>query len=241
MTKLKGSLRSNNLILDSLPAADYDYLHPKLQAVELRQEETLHGFQEVIDHVYFPTAGLLSSIHSTSEGDTVEIGVTGNEGTTGVPLFLGHTTALYHVEVQLAGTALRLRAEEFLEALDRSATLRQRLAAFTYLKMTQLAQSALCNRFHSVEERLCRWLLVAQDRVESPELLLTRDILAQMIGSRRPAVSLVTGTLQSAGLLRAQRGKITILNREEMEASSCECYQLVKRELDAYLNQKLAD
>lgn len=237
MTNLHARSRSHNLILDSLPPEDCDYLWPNLQRVELQQGEIIHPYQSPVTEVYFPTVGVLSLINSTAEGDTVEIGVTGNEGVAGVPLFLGQTRTLYQVEVQIMGSALKLKAGIFLEALNRSAILRQRLAAFTYSKMLQISQSAVCNRFHGVEERLCRWLLIAQDRTKSPELLLTRDILAQMIGARRPAVSLVTGALQTAGLIRAERGRITILNREEMEASSCECYRIVGQELDRYIHQ----
>lgn len=231
--------RSNNLLLDSLPQADFELLAPTLEEVDLQQTEILHRVREPISEVFFPTAGLLSWVNTTPQGEEIEMGVTGNEGMAGIPLFLDEGGAPWQVQVQIKGRALKMRAEEFSEVLRQSAVLQQRVAAFTYLKIVQLSQSVLCNRFHRVEERLCRWLLAAQDSVGTPELLLTRDILAQMIGSGRPAVSMVTSELRSAGLVRAVRGKITILDRKGIEASACECYQLVKQEFDRYLEDKL--
>ncbi|HEY9764019.1 MAG TPA: Crp/Fnr family transcriptional regulator, partial [Trichocoleus sp.] len=192
-----------------------------------------------ITEVYFPTAGLLSWVNSTPQGEEVEMGVTGNEGMAGIPLFLKEEGSPWKVQVQIKGRALKLRADSFTEVLKQAPVLQQKVAAFTYLKIVQLSQSVLCNRFHRVEERLCRWLLAAQDCVDTSELLLTRDILAQMIGSGRPAVSLVTAELQSAGLVQAARGRITIVNRKGIEASACECYQLVKEEFNRYLSDQL--
>lgn len=239
MPNLEERRISNNYVLDSLPQKEYALLQPNLESVELQQGEVLHQIREPITEVYFPTAGLLSWVNSTPQGEEVEMGVTGSEGMAGIPLFLNEDGAPWKVQVQIKGRALRLSAEKFTKVLHRSPVLQQRVAAFTYLKIVQLSQSVLCNRFHRVEERLCRWLLAAQDCVDTPELLLTRDILAQMIGSGRPAVSLVTAELQSAGLVRAARGRITILDRKGIEASACECYQLVKQEFNKYLSDRL--
>lgn len=239
MPNLEERRISNNYVLDSLPQEEYALLQPHLEDVELQQGEILHQVREQITEVYFPTSGLLSWVNSTPQGEEVEMGVTGNEGMAGIPLFLKEEGAPWKVQVQIKGRALKLRAETFMIILSRAPLLQQKVAAFTYLKIVQLSQSVLCNRFHRVEERLCRWLLAAQDCVDTSELLLTRDILAQMIGSGRPAVSLVTAELQSAGLVQAARGRITILNRKGIEASACECYQLVKQEFNKYLNDKL--
>ncbi|MFQ4145080.1 Crp/Fnr family transcriptional regulator [Chlorogloeopsis sp. ULAP02] len=230
--------RSKNFILNSLPQDEYDRLHPHLELVELHQNETLTRIREPITHVYFPTTVLISKVHSTQEGETVEVGITGFEGVVGTAFLFNQNSAPWQVEVQLTGEAFKLSAEIFASVLHKSVVLRQKVTAFTYLKLMQLTQSALCNRFHTVEQRLCRWLLAAQDRVKSPELLLTRDTLASMIGSTRPAVSIVTGTLQTAGFIRATRGKVTILNREEMEEATCECYHIIKDEFDRYLEIK---
>lgn len=224
-----------NFILDSLPQDEYDLLHPHLQRVELRQKDVLCGIREPITEVYFPTTAVLSWVHSTTEGQTVEVGVSGFEGVMGTTFLFERDSAPWEVNVQLAGEAFKLSAEVFVSSLHKSVVLRQKVMAFAYLKLMQVTQSALCNRFHPVEQRLCRWLLAASDRVKNSELLLTRDILATMIGSTRPAVSIVTGTLQSAGLIRAVRGKVTILNRTEMEEAACECYHIIKQEFDRYL------
>ncbi|MBD0267492.1 MAG: Crp/Fnr family transcriptional regulator [Cyanobacteria bacterium Co-bin8] len=230
---------SHNYLLDSLPLQDFGLIWPRLEEVELSHAAILHGIREPITEVYFPTAGLLSWVNVTPLGEEIEMGVTGNEGMAGIPLFLNEGGAPWQVQVQIKGQALRLEADTFLEILDQSTTLQKRVAAFTYLKIVQLSQSVLCNRFHRVEERLCRWLLAAQDCTETSELLLTRDVLAQMIGSGRPTVSLVTGELQSAGLISATRGKITILDRKGLEATACDCYRLVKQEFNHYINERL--
>jgi CRP-like cAMP-binding protein len=224
-----------NFILDSLPQEEYSLLRSSLQLVKLHQNEVLCRIREPIKDVYFPTTALLSWVHSTIEGETVEVGATGFEGMVGTTLLLGRDIAPWEVNVIITGEGLKLSAEILTKVLHQSGVLRQKVAAFTYLKMMQLNQSALCNRFHPVEHRLCRWLLAAHDRVKTPELLLTRDILATMIGATRPAVSITTGTLQSAGLIRTTRGKVTILDREEMEEATCECYHVVKQEFDRYL------
>jgi CRP-like cAMP-binding protein len=224
-----------NFILDSLPLDEYELLYPHLQRVKLRQSDVLCRIREPITEVYFPTTAVLSWLHSTTEGQTVEVGMTGFEGMMGVTFLLDRDSAPWEVNVQLAGEAFKLNAEVFVSILYKSTALRRKVTEFAYLKLMQLTQSALCNRFHPVEQRLCRWLLAATDRIKNNELLLTRDILAQMIGSTRPAVSIVTGTLQSAGLIRAVRGKITILNCAEMKEATCECYHIIKHEFDRYL------
>lgn len=230
---------SRNFILNSLQSEDYEWLQPKLKEVELQQGKILYQAREKTTAVYFPVNCLLSWTNSTDLGEMVEVGITGNEGVTGVTVSLQEDIAPWQTEVQLSGKAFELSIEDFIAAFDRSSALRQRVAALTYLKLTQICQSALCNRFHSVEERLCRWLLAAQDYSNTSELVLTRDILAQMIGAGRPAVSITTGILQNAGLIQASRGKITILNQEGMEDAACECYRIVKGEFDRYLAKEI--
>lgn len=230
---------SKNFILASLPQAEYAWLQPMLEEVELQNAEIVYRAREPITDVYFPTTCILSWTNSTEMGEVVEVGITGDEGIAGVTLLLDENRAPWQIEVQIAGKALKLSTENFVNALHRLAVLRQRVAAFTYLKMAQLSQFGLCNRFHSAEERLCRWLLLMQDKNKTAEILLTRETLAQMIGAGRPTVSLVTGTLQAAGLIHTSRGKITILNREGMEEAACECYQILKKELDRYLAKKI--
>ncbi|MCU0537171.1 MAG: Crp/Fnr family transcriptional regulator [Hydrococcus sp. Prado102] len=236
MQNFKDDKALKNFILGSLPQTEYEWLRPRLKEVELQQSYILYRAREQISAVYFPTTCLLSWTNSTEMGEIVEVGITGSEGLAGVILLLNEHISPWQVEVQMSGRALKLSKEDFIAALDRSSTLRQKVSAFTYLKMVQINQSALCNRFHNVEERLCRWLLAVQDRSKTSEFSLTRDLLANMIGAGRPSVSITTGILQSAGLIRANRGTITILNREGMEDAACECYQIVKEALDRYLS-----
>lgn len=229
----------NNFVLDSLPQTDYKWLRPQLEEIQLQQSDILYPLKEQISEVYFPTTCLLSWINLTEKGETVEVGITGNEGVTGVTLLLNEDTSPWQTEVQLAGKAFKLSAENFVSALDQSPTLRQRVASFAYLKMVQLNQSAVCNRFHRVEERLCRWLLGAHDHSANSELLLTQEILAHMIGAGRPTVSIAIGMLQSAGLISANRGAIAILNRVGLEAVCCECYQVSRKALTRYLSKEV--
>lgn len=232
-------MTSANFILNSLPAEDYEWLWPQLQEVELQQGNILYRIREQITDAYFPLTCLLSWTNLTEMGEIVEVGITGYEGMAGVPLLLNEDISPWQIGVQISGKAYKLSKDNFVAALERSATLKQRVTAFTYLKMVQLCQSALCNRFHSAEERLCRWLLAAQDRTRAPEFALTREILAEMIGAGRPTVSIVVGILQSAGLMRANRGNITILDRQGMEDSACECYLIGKQALDHYLTKQI--
>ncbi len=228
---------ATNFILDLLPQFEYESLHPHLVEVELSQSNILIEKGEPITNVYFPTTCILSWTNLTETGEVVEVGVTGNEGLSGTILLLGETIAPWQTEVQMAGRALKLPAAAFRAALDRSITLRQSTAAFIYFKMVQLNQAAVCNRFHSAEERLCRWLLAAQDHSQLSTFSFTREILAQMIGSGRPTVSLVTGSLQSAGLIHTNRGYVQILNRDGMESAACECYAIGKQALNHYRNR----
>jgi CRP-like cAMP-binding protein len=230
---------TKNFILDSLLPTDAEWLRPNLKDVELQQEHTIYQVGAQITDVYFPTTCLFSLTNLTELGEIVEVGVTGSEGVVGVPLLLGEDRSPWNIQVQLPGSAFKLPPAIFVAAIDRSAALRQRVAAFTYLKLMQLSQSAVCNRFHSAEARLCRWLLTAQDRTKTSEFSFTHDILAEMIGAGRPTVSIVTGTLQSAGLIRANRGNITIVNQEGMEDAACECYQIGKDVLNKYLAKKI--
>jgi Crp-like helix-turn-helix domain len=238
---LKEDWASGNFILASLSPVEYEWLRPQIEEVELNQGDVLYGVRERITNVYFPTTCLLSWTNSTDLGESVEVSITGNEGIAGGTLSLGEDISPWQTEVELSGKAFKLSARNFMAALHHSANLQRRVAAFMYLKMVQLSQSALCHRFHSAEERLCRWLLTAQDHIGTSDLSLTREILADMIGASRPTVSLSTGILQTAGLIRSHRGRIIILNQEGMEDAACECYQIVKQAREHYLTEQSAE
>lgn len=237
MQNFKNDKSATNFILDLLPQSEYEWLCPQLVDVELSQSDILVDKGEPIANVYFPTTCILSWTNLTITGEIVEVGITGNEGLSGIILLLGETISPWQTEVQMAGRAFKLPVADFKAALNRSITLRRSTAAFIYFKMVQLNQAAVCNRFHSAEERLCRWLLAAQDHSHLSEFSFTREILAQMIGAGRPTVSLVTGTLQSAGLIHADRGYVQILNRDGMETAACECYSIGKQALNHYRNR----
>lgn len=228
---------TGNYILDSIPGEDFEKLEGKLKLIELSQSEVLYHARQPIDQFYFPTTALLSWVASTEEGEMIEAGITGYEGMSGASVCSGNNIAPYRIDVQLPGSAFKIGTAAFKEAYDQSQFLRSLLLNYTHSQLMQLAQSVVCNRFHTVEERLCRWLLIAHDRVRSDEFQLTQEILANMIGARRPAVSIVTGTLQTAGLIRARRGNITIVDRQGLEDAACECYRIVRKEFDRFLGK----
>jgi CRP-like cAMP-binding protein len=171
---------------------------------------------------------MLSLLSITEEGRTIEVGMIGNEGMTGVPVILRSGKAPYEVMVQLAGNALRIRGDALREAFNRGGTLQDLLLRYTHSLLIQVAQSAACNRFHTVEERLCRWLLVSRDRVQTDTIQLTQEFISHMLGVPRTSVTMIAGALQKEGLIKYSRGKITLLDRRGLEAASCECYRRVQ-------------
>ncbi|MBF2025826.1 MAG: Crp/Fnr family transcriptional regulator [Oscillatoriales cyanobacterium C42_A2020_001] len=235
-TSLNSSNHCSNRILAALPIAEYDQLLPYLTITQLTSDTVLYKPEELISAVYFPTTAVISIVGSTQEGSSTEIGMIGSEGMVGLPAFFGVAIHPYQVICQLPGEALKLPVEILRDALTYSSSLYRILLRYSYAYLVQLAQSAICNRFHPLEERLCRWLLVAQDRARRDQLQFTQEFLAQMIGARRVAVGLTANTLQSAGLIRYHRGQITILDRSGLEGSACECYQVVRKEFDAFLD-----
>jgi CRP-like cAMP-binding protein len=226
---------SKNFLLASLPQAVYDALLPDLQPVQLVQGSVIYDAGQAIDYVYFPTTCMLSWVVTTEDGNRSEVGVAGREGMVGVPVVLDDNCLPYQIEVELPGEALRIQAERFKAAFDRFPVLQHLILRYTHTGLVQLAQSAACNRFHSVEARLCRWLLGAHDRADGDVLALTHETLAGMIGARRPAITLVVGALQRDGFIQSKRGEITIVDRTGLEAASCECYRVVKAEIDRFL------
>jgi CRP-like cAMP-binding protein len=227
-----------NFILASLPPQDFELLRPALQIVQVKAEEVIYQAREPIKHLYFPTSAMLSWIATTAEGERIEVGVVGWEGMVGIPELLGYEISPYGVEVELPGEMYCVEIKAFRHEFNRLNSIHSLLFRYTYTALTQLGQSSVCGRFHTVEERLCRWLLMAHDRAETDELLLTQEILAGMIGARRPAVSLVTGTLQKAGLILSKRGRIKIIDRDGLEDSACECYHIIREAFDTFVGVK---
>lgn len=226
---------NKNFILAQLPQEEIASLRTAMQTARMTPEDLIFRANQTVEYVYFPISAMLSWIATTSEGERVEVGVVGWEGMVGVPEMLGYSIAPFTVECELPGEVVRIRAEVFKRTFYRLPAIQQLLFRYNCTAHTQLAQSSVCNRFHTVEERMSRWLLMAHDRCDTDELQLTQEILAGMIGARRPAVSIVLGNLQKSGLIRVERGRITILDRERMEQSACECYRVIREAFDHFV------
>jgi CRP-like cAMP-binding protein len=220
-----------NRILNALPTADAKRLSEEMTEVVLGIKTVLFEPGERIDAVYFPLDGVISLVTPLEDGAIVEVATVGNEGIVGVPVVLGGSLAVRAIS-QVAGRALRMETSAFLAHLDRHGPLNTVVQSYILALFGQIAQAAACNRLHSNEERLSRWLLMSHDRVGVDDFAITHEFLGQMLGSRRATVTLSAGILQAAGLIRYQRGHITIIDRPGLEGVSCECYGVIKDELD---------
>ena len=218
-----------NLILASLPAKEYALLLPNLEFVSLPPGEKLYKSGDAIEYVYFPGDGLVSLVTHMNDGTTVEVGIIGRDGMVGIPVLLGNDIAFEEAVVQIAGSAMRMKSEVFKEGLKGThSPLLTLLLLYTRSLMKQVGRTAACNRIHTVEERLSRWLLMCQDRMESDELPLTQEFISNMLGTRRASVGTAATGLQTEGLIRYSRGHISILDRVGLEDTACECYLAAK-------------
>lgn len=224
-----------NRLLAALPRDDYMRLHPNLELVKLSNRRTLYEAGDVIKYVYFLNSGMGSLLALTQGGATVEIAMVGNEGMLGIPAILGHHQTPYQVMIQLPGDGLRIKTDVIRAEFKLCGVLQDLLLNYTHALITQISQSAICNRFHTIEKRLCRWLLIAHDRVDGDTFHLTQEIISFMLGTPRTAVTMAAGTLQDSGLIRYKRGKITILDRSGLEEAACECYGIVAESLNHFL------
>lgn len=226
------SLSINNQILNALPEEELERLLPDLEPVELALGQYLYQAEDVIDYVYFLNNAMASVIAATEAGQTAEVGVIGREGAVGIDVFMGSTRTLHDILVQHADGAFRIKTAVIKEEFKRGGVLQTLLLNFTRLMMIQISQTALCNRLHTVEERLARWLLLCRDRAETESLQLTQEFLATMLGTNRATVTISAIALQSAGYIKYSRGSITIIDAEGLEDFTSECYQTVKNEYD---------
>ena len=224
-----------NHLLDALPAGDYDRIKAHLELVPLGLGEVLYEPGIKLRYVYFPTTSIISLLYVMEDGASAEIAIVGNEGILGVSLFMGGESTPSRAVVQSAGHGFRLKAELLKEEFGRFGPTMHLLLRYTQALITQMAQTAVCNRHHSVDQQLCRWLLLSLDRLASNELSMTQELIANMLGVRREGVTEAARKLQDAGLIRYSRGRITVLNRPGVEARACECYQVVKTEFDRLL------
>jgi len=222
----------DNDLLAALPPEDYERLVPQLELLPLPLGMSLYESGARLGYVYFVTAGIVSLLYVMEDGASAEIAITGCEGMVGISLFMGGETTPSRAVVQSAGHAYRLPAAALMHEFDRGGELQHVLLRFTQALITQMAQTAVCNRHHSIEQQLCRWLLLSMDRLPTNELVMTQELISNMLGVRREGVTEAAGVLQEAGLIRYQRGRITLLDRPGLERRVCECYAVVKRETE---------
>jgi len=225
----------DNRLLASLPRATYDKLLPLLEPAPLPLGMALYESGGAQGYVYFPTTAIVSLLYVLENGASAEIAITGNEGLVGISLFMGGETTPSRAVVQSAGTGYRLRASVMKKEFESDGDLQHLLLRYTQALITQMAQTAVCNRHHSVDQQLCRWLLLSLDRLPDSELVMTQELIANMLGVRREGVTEAAGRLQAAGLIAYRRGHISVHDRAGLEARVCECYAVVKREYDRLL------
>jgi CRP-like cAMP-binding protein len=228
-------IATQNRLLAVLPPAEGERLYPHLELVPMALGGVVYESGSRLDHVYFPTTSIVSLLYVMADGASAEIAVVGNEGVVGVALFMGGETTPSRAIVQSAGHAYRLKGHLMKEEFNRAGAMQHLLLRYTQALLTQMAQTAVCNRHHSVDQQLCRWLLLSLDRLPSSELTMTQELIANMLGVRREGVTEAAGNLQSARLIHYSRGRITVLDRPGLEARACECYRVVKTECDRLL------
>ena len=224
-----------NRILAALPPEEMEMLKPLLEAVALPFRQNIYETDRPVDHVYFLHRGVASMVTDMPDGLSVEIATVGPEGMVGIPILLGAERMASKAFMQVPGEGVRMEADAFRDVIGRCPALNRLLLRYTLALMTLLAQNAACNRMHAVEERCSRWLRLTQDRVRTASFPLTQEFLAQMLGVRRPTVSIAAGMLARAGLITYVRGNITILDRPGLEAATCDCYRIIAREFEQLL------
>ena len=224
-----------NRLLDALSDIEGKRIFPHLQLVPMPLGKVLYEPDDVRRHAYFPIDCIVSLLYVTEDGASAEIAVVGNDGIVGIPVFMGGDTMPSRAVVQSAGHAYRLIAQRLKHEFDRSSELKHLLLRYTQALITQMALTAVCNRHHSVDQHLCRWLLLSIDRLSGNDLRMTQELIANMLGVRREGVNEAAGRLQKAGVIKYTRGHITVLDRPKLESLCCECYTVVKREYDRLL------
>jgi CRP-like cAMP-binding protein len=229
-----------NSLLSALPAAHWERWAPQLEPVELRLGQVLSESGWRMSHVYFPTTAIVSLLYVMKDGASAEIAVVGFDGLVGISLFMGGESTTSRAVVQSAGRGLRLPGAFLMQEFNQGGPVPHLLLRYTQALITQMAQTAVCNRHHSLDQQLCRWLLLSLDRLHSDELVMTQELIANMLGVRREGVTEAAGRLQEAGLIRYRRGHITVLDRRGLEQRSCECYRAVKAEYERLLTGGVA-
>ena len=224
-----------NRLLAALPRAQRDRILPHLKLVSLPLGGVLHESGDAQRYIYFPIDAIVSLLYVLRDGASAEIAVVGNDGAIGVALFMGGATMMNRAIVQSAGSAYRLTRKRIEQEFARHGEMLHILLRYTQALITQMAQTAVCNRHHSVDQQLCRWLLLSLDRLSSNKIVMTQELIANMLGVRREGVTEAAGKLQKAGVIEYRRGKISVLDRARLEAMSCECYRVVRTETERLL------
>jgi CRP-like cAMP-binding protein len=230
----------NNFLLAALPEPEWRRWQRLLEKVEMPLGEVLYESGATLTHVYFPTTSIVSLLYVMENGASAEIAVVGNEGLVGVALFMGGESTPSRAVVQSAGHGFRLKAQWMKDEFNRAGPVLHLLLRYTQALITQMSQTAVCNRHHSLDQQLCRWLLLSLDRLQGNELVMTQELISNMLGVRREGVTEAANKLQQAGLISYARGRITVLDRAGLEKRTCECYAVVKHEYDRLLPEKLA-
>lgn len=226
---------TKNRLLAMLPREEYERILPHLGHVAFSLGEVVYESGGRMDHIYFPATAIISLLYTMENGSSAEMGMAGKDGLVGIALFMGGDTMPNRAVVQSAGGAFRMKARVLQDEFARGGAFQRLLLRYTQALITQMSQTAVCNRLHGIEQQLCRWLLLSRDRLDSDELVMTQELIANMLGVRREGVTAAAGRLQEQGLISYVRGRIRILDRPGLEASVCECYKVVKDEYDRLL------
>jgi len=230
-------LAIRNRILEALPDEEFGRIAPHLSAVKFEKDEIIYLSEDPIEFVYLPESGLISLLSTTETGSTIEVAMLGKEGVVGLPVILKNRIIPYDVKVRLRCEALKIKAEVFQEEFDKGQVLHEFVLRYLSVMITQISQSSICNRFHTIEATLSRWLLTVQDQTNSNTLYLTQQVISQALGVPRTGVTVAAGMLQTDGAIRYSRGKITILDRTRLESHACECYRIIREELEHFLKE----
>jgi CRP-like cAMP-binding protein len=235
MSKSSPHYSVENRLLAALPHAEYERLLPSLEPTHLAKGNVLYNVGDTVRRAYFIQSGVISLLSVTIEGDTIEVGMVGSEGMVGIPSLLRQSRAPLRTVVQIQGEALTIGSNALRREFQRGGELQELVLCFTHTLVVQIAQAVICNRFHTIEERLCRWLLGTRDRTQADTFHLTHEFISYMLGTPRTGVTKAAGALQDAGLIRYKRGKITILDRQGLERAACECYQVISEETKNFI------
>lgn len=233
-------IKEQNYLFHSIPSPEWERLLPHIEPVELPLGKVLYEPGTKMSHVYFPSTAIISLLYALENGSSAEIAIAGNEGIIGISIFMGGESTSSRAVVQSAGLGYRVKSSLILDEFNRSGPVMHLLLRYTQALITQMSQTAVCNRHHTLDQQFCRWLLLSLDRLPSNELVMTQELIANMLGVRREGVTEAALKVQKAGFIKYARGRITILDRTGLEKRTCECYQVVKSEYDRLLPEKMA-